>query len=401
MAGGASGGTGGVSTLDGGASCRVGRILERLGKNTVLVGAAMEDSVASSAPFDLRYLYLAGGVFDGSGPCTSCATNCTAKGTSCANSGPGCIWWGCWQWDQEPPGAYVRNFSSTAAGDGQIPMITYYELLQTAGTAEGAAEVAAANDAAIMGRYLADFQFVLEQIGDARAFVHIEPDFWGYAQHVSSDPHATPAAVASASAECAGFENTIAGLGACMIAMVRAHAPNALVGLHASGWGTLIDVLNNTNPSLDVAGEAAKLGAFLEECGATSGDFIVVDPSDRDAAWYEAQGQDRWWDPTNATLPNFTQAFSWATALSESLDLPILWWQVPVGNMSLENTTNRWQDNRLDYFFDHMDELTEAHGFAVAYGAGDGEQTHPSSDDGHLVSRVQAYSDAEGQVACP
>jgi GTPase Era involved in 16S rRNA processing len=31
---------------------------------------------------------------------------------------------------------------------------------------------------------------------------------------------------------------------------------------------------------------------------------VVVDASDRDAAWYETQGQDRWWDETNAALPN-------------------------------------------------------------------------------------------------
>ena len=77
---------------------------------------------------DLRYQYLSGGIFDGTSPCTSCATGCTTSGTSCANT-VGCAWWGCWQYDQDPPGAYVRNFVSTAKSHSQIPMFTYYQIL--------------------------------------------------------------------------------------------------------------------------------------------------------------------------------------------------------------------------------------------------------------------------------
>jgi hypothetical protein len=279
-------------------------------------------------------------------------------------------------------------------------MITYYEELQSSGSAEGTAQVAAVNNAAFLRRYLADFAFMLDQIGTRVAFVHVEPDFWGYAEHVNENPHATPAAVTAANSECASFENSIAGLGQCMIALARLHAPNAKIGLHASGWGTRIDVLQNRNASLDVAAEARKLGTFLVECGAGDGDFIVVDPSDRDAAWYEAQGQDRWWDDTNQTLPNFTQALDWARVLAETIGRPVLWWQVPVGNMSLDDTQNRWRDNRLDYFFDHMDELAASHGAGIAFGAGDGNQTYPGSDDGHLASRVSAYAGARA-LACP
>jgi hypothetical protein len=280
-------------------------------------------------------------------------------------------------------------------------MLTYYEIYQTSGADEGAPEVGAANDAALMTRYLADWAFTLDQIGQSVAFLHIEPDFWGYAEQVNPDPHQIPAAVASASSECAGFEDSIAGLGRCMIAMVRSHAPNALVGLHGSGWGTGYDVLQNTDPSFDVPAEAQKLGAFLAACGAGDGDFVVVDASDRDAAWYDTQGQNRWWDDTNATLPDFTQALSWAKALGDSLSLPVMWWQVPVGNMTLDNTDQHYRDNRLDYFFDHMDEVAAANGFAIAYGAGNGAQTTPETDGGHLVSRMQSYATAGGQPGCP
>lgn len=407
-AGGTGGGAGSAGSAgDGGGdgssgSCLATPLLSSLGKTNVLVGASMDDAVAKQAPFDLRYLYLAGGLFDGATPCTSCASGCTAKGTSCANGGPGCAWWGCWQYDQDPPGAYVRDFLATAKGDGQIPMITYYEELHASGANEGADEVAAANDVAFMTTYLADFRFVLQQIGNEVAFLHVEPDFWGYAEQVNEDPHATPVAVATANpTDCASQENSIAGLGRCMIAMARKYAPNAKVGLHGSGWGTKVDVLANDDAGLDVAAEAQKLGAFLKACGADGGDYVVIDPSDRDAGYYQSIGRDTWWDATNATLPNFHQAFAWAKALGEAVGEPIVWWQVPVGNMSLGDTNQHWKDNRVDYLLTHMDEVAASHGAAVAFGAGAGDQTDPSTDGGNLVAKVQAYASGGGQNACP
>jgi len=383
-------------------SCLSSALLADLGVGHVIVGAAMGDATAAASPFDARYQYIAGGIFDGTAPCASCASGCTAGGQSCANSGPGCAWWGCWQYDQDPPGQFVVGFDGTAKGDGQVPMITYYQVLQASGVNEGGAEVDVMNDAAFLERYLADFRFLIQRIGTAKALVHIEPDFWGYCEQKGPDPHALPAAVKAANpTDCAGQEDSIAGLGRCMIAMVRKYAPAARVGLHASGWGTNMDVLENADPSFDVAGEAQKLGAFLLAAGAGDGDFVVADMSDRDAGWYEQQGRDTWWDETNATLPSFHQAFAWAKAVAEKTGKPIVWWQVPVGNASLPNSGQQWKDNRVDYLLAHMDEVASAHGAAVLFGAGDGVQTTPETDGGNLVAKVKAYAQKGGQPACP
>ena len=356
--------------------------------------------VGKQAPFDLQYKYLAGTLADGAGPCTSCLTGCTSKGEACDNA-HGCGWWGCWQWDQSPPGDYVRGFAKTAATNKAIPMITYYLLLQASGLPEGTSQVAAANDQAFLARYLADWRLVLQSLGTATAFVHIEPDFWGYCEHLNSDPHAIPAAVKGANpTDCAGQENSIAGLGRCMIAMVRKYAPNTRVGLHGSAWGTKMDVLSNKDPKFDVAGEAKKLGLFLKACGAADGDFVAVDASDRDAGFYESQGKNSWWDATNATLPHFHQAFAWAKALAEEVGKPVVWWQVPVGNMAQNNTSTHWKDNRVDYFFAHPDEIAAAHGVAMAFGSGATGQTDPSTDGGNLIAKVKAYAAAGGTPLC-
>lgn len=390
------------------AACASGGLYQDVGWSRLAVGYSGDNAVAAAAPFALRYEYLAGPLFDGPGPCASCASGCTAGGISCANT-VGCGWWGCWQYDQVPPGQYAADFVAQTGLDHEMPMFTYYVLLPASGVIEGVAEATvAAKDAAFMSRYLADWRFLLRRIGTSRAFLHVEPDFWGYAEHAAIDAgtgaHGLPAAVASANpADCAGFEESIAGLGRCMIAMVRKYAPNARVGLHASGWGTKIDVLLNRNVSLDVAGEGMKLGRFLLDCGAALGDFVVADMSDRDAGWYQAQlpPRDTWWDETNAALPDFQQAFAWAKAVSLEVGRPVLWWQIPVGNMSLPNATGAWQDNRVDYLLTHPGEVAASGGFALAFGAGAAGQTTPSSDGGNLVARTNAYAASSGAALCP
>jgi hypothetical protein len=157
----------------------------------------------------------------------------------------------------------------------------------------------------------------------------------------------------------------------------------------------------NTSTSLDVAGEAQKTAAFLVACGADISDYLVVEASDRDAGYYQSVGKNTWWDATNAALPDFHQDFAWLTALAEAANKPLVDWQLPVGNMSLPNQTNAWQDNRVDYFFSHTDELAATHMVAFAFGAGASGQTTPESDDGNLVSKTKAYAAGGGQRLCP
>ncbi|HEX5746099.1 MAG TPA: hypothetical protein VFZ09_07635 [Archangium sp.] len=382
--------------------CLAGPLLSALGKSRVLVGGKMSDAIASQAPFDVRYLYLAGGLFDSAEPCGSCLS-CTAQAHSCSNASGGCAWWGCWQWDQQAPGQYLRDFLQAAAARRQIPMITYYEILHASGAVDGTAEVLRVVDVSLMRRYFNDWRFVLKQIGSSTALLHLEPDFWAYAQFLAVDPRLLPAAVASANpTDCGHLPNSVAGMGRCLISMARKYAPNAKVGLHASAWATKIDAHLNTNPLFDVTVEARKVADFLSLCGAAEGDFVVVEASDRDAQWYEVTtGTRRWWDPSNFNYPSFRQAFTWSKALSERLGKPHLWWQLPVGNMSLPGTWEQWRDNRLDYFFDHPDQVAAAHGFGMVFGAGMEGQTNPSTDGGNFVRRSKAYFSSGGQPVCP
>jgi hypothetical protein len=233
--------------------------------------------------------------------------------------------------------------------------------------------------------------------------LHIEPDFWGYAAQTGADPRTLQAAVRDASStDCADLDDSIAGMVKCMITMARRYAPNAKVGLHASSWGTNIDVLQNRDPSFDVTREGTKLGNWLSAAGAGDGDFVGSDMCDRDADWYRlVGGKNVWFDATNTTLPNFHQAFAWSGAVASAVGRPIIWWQLPVGNSSLPNTTSAWKDNRVDYLFAHPDEVVSSGAVGMAFGAGQSDQTTPSSDGGNLAAKAASHRQLGGVAVCP
>jgi hypothetical protein len=349
-----------------------------MGSSKLMVGAQMADATASGAPFDARYLYLAGGIR----PAGTCTNSCSS---ACGN------WWGCWQDQSLPPGQYalwhMQNAASAtwqSAARPQVPVFTYYEILNSSGAGEGAGEVAAINDAALLTRYLDDWRFLLQKLGSNKAMLHIEPDFWGFVRQVNSDPHQVPAAVKSANAsDCAAQENSATGLARCMIAMVRKYAPNATVGLHASPW------------NYTVSGDGAATGAYMLALGAADGDFVVTDPSDRDAGYYTSIGQNRWWSDTTAAA-----YLAWSKVVSDTVGKPTVMWQIPLGNMAQNNTTNHWQDNRVDYLFAHLTEVAKSGIVALLFGAGESQQTTPETDGGNLISKTTANWQANGTSLC-
>lgn len=390
--GGSSSTGGGGGTASGGGSggaCLAGDFLQSLGRQKLLVGASMTNAIADRAPFSLRYQYLSAGLPPGAGPCSACDAAC------------GQDWWGCWQDTSLPPGAFVRTFVAGAKARNMVPMLTYYLVLVAADWSEGEDELHAMNDAARAARIFNDFRFMLQQVGQEVALIHVEPDFWGYAQQFNADPTALPAKVKAGNpTDCADEPDTFVGLGRCFTKMTRKYAPNAKVGLHASSWATNQDVFHTSDASVDPVAEGGKVGRYLAAV-APDADFIAVDASDRDAGWYQLRGRNTWWDETNTTLPHFRQAFAFTRAVAEAAQKPIIWWQLPVGHAQLDDTFQRYRDNRVNYFFAHPAEVAATHAAGFAFGSGQTEQTNPATDGDHLVGRVQAHVNAGGQAPCP
>lgn len=146
----------------------------------------------SGAAWDMRYLYLAGGV--------------NTNGN-----------WKTWQWDQLPPGQFAIDYMNESANNSYMPVLTWYQLLQSSpasGGNESEKDYNNLNNGSTMNAYFSDFKLLMDK---ARTFgkpviIHVEPDLWGYMQMRNANPNNLNAAVSSSGyGDVAGYPNTLAG----------------------------------------------------------------------------------------------------------------------------------------------------------------------------------------------
>jgi len=326
-------------------------------------------------PIDLHYAYLVGYGDDGGG-------------------------WPNWNTD----GAYVTNFADNADAHGVTPMFTYYQF---------AFELEVDNYGVFtsdrMHQYLLDYVTLYERLAayGGPAVVTIEPDFFGYLENQVRQSgvgvNDMPATLHYGDfTYCDHLPETVAGMTQCLVSLARQLAPQVRVGFHASQWGAWYD---STDPTADAAGAGTEVGEFLITVGAAQTDFVTVETLDRDAGFWEAQAGGGcsitdgprgavYWDPTNATLPNFVHHLDWVHALTAATQLPAVWWQTPLGEPSDQcgGTSGQYRDSRVFYFFSHIDELISAGGAAATFGTGAGEQTTVSSDNDQFKNAATSYS---------
>ena len=313
--------------------------------------------------------------------------------------------WPTWNAD----GSFVTLHAEAAARHGTAMMFSYYVLALDYETGRDSL-----GEAARMRTYLEDVRRMFEllgQVGDP-ALAHFEPDLMGYL-HVRMDdmgttPDAYPARIRHASVpECMALPEVASSLLPCLRAMRDALAPEVRIAVQASSWGAWYDV---TDPDADVEGSGRAIGEFLSAMGASSTDFVVIETLDRDAGFWETSGGMAgmcsttggsrgvvYWDESNATFPNFAQHFRWVSAITTTLGLPALWWQMPFGVPSDTcggpggGSDGRWRDNRVRYFFGHPDEAVAAGGFGMVFGTGAGRQTYVTTDGDQFRDAAAAY----------
>ena len=346
---------------------------------TVFIGGMMSDASANAAPFDVRYAYLH------SQPAPS-SDYYSASRCQAAWSG----WWGCWTGDTTSPGFQVTLSDSRAAQATykgsprpQKMFWTWYSLRDLgdlAGQGDGPGEVVAINRVDLLTRYLNDYRFFLQKIGTSHDMIDLEPDFWGYVRSLGN-PHQVAAQVTGADpTDCGSQENSAAGLARCLVAMAHKYAPNTGVGLHLTCW----DWQTNTSACVK----------DYQALGAQNADFLVTDVSDRDAGWYALPangGRNMFWTDQKAAA-----ALSFYKTMAESAGKPVVLWQIPLGNMAQNNTLNHYQDDKVDWFFSHMDQVAAAHVAGLLFGPGQQEQTTAETDGGNLIAKTIAYRTAGG-----
>jgi hypothetical protein len=322
-------------------------------------GAMNDMRTRNGTAWDFRYQYLSAGV----------------------NTGHG---WATWN---SPAGQFATYYLDDSATNGYIPAFVYYMLLQSngpGGSGESGTDLAHLNSPSTMSAYYADWTLLMQKVGAFKktALIVVEPDLWGYLEqsvtHGSNSAASISASVASsANADAKAYPNNAQGFAWALLHIRDKYAPNAVLALHSSPWGSQIDVASNNDASLNVANVGARDAQFLRTAGLAGNpsgvstfDLVSADIADRDAAQ-----SGNWWDPTNKALPNFSRYLTYASALSSGVGRSLMLWQVPIGNQYYDtenNSPGHTQDNKAQYILGHVADFVRAGIIGILFGPGNG-----------------------------
>ena len=299
------------------------------------------------APFGFRYQYLAGGVNTGSG-------------------------WSTWN----PNGTFASMYVQESWSHGIVPVLTYYMLLQSKpqGGDEAQTDLSHLRDPQVMQAYWSDVRLLLQRVKGAKpVVVHVEPDLWGYLEQ------------ANASALAASFAHQ-------WLSLRNQLAPNVLLAYHMSGWGTKHDIVYEDPPDPTVKRYAALSAAFYRSLHAHF-DIAFEDFSDRDAGYYEkVEGNPKTW----FTPADFHRHLLYGATFVKLTGLRMVAWQIPLGNLQLDDTPGRYRDNRVQWLLGagnrpHLKAYVAAGYAGFLFGGGASGTTSATTDGGYFFARAGAY----------
>jgi hypothetical protein len=284
-----------------------------------------------------------------------------------------------WQ-DWNPGGMFAQIIGKVDMAKGATPMSSVWAI-----TGQGENTFGVLVDDSYMTPYWDAAKLLMTRYAeiDTPAVVHLEPDFWAYAQQKSGgDPSTVPAHLHP---DCKALPKDISGMARCWIKLARDNAPKVVIGLHASEWG---------------GNGGADVGGFLNKLGAAESDIVIIDMLDRDAGCFEDGTLSQckrdgafYLDETNKTSPNYQEKLDFASAVHKTTGKPILWWQLALGVPSDKpgGTPGHFRDNKVHYVFSHIQEFVDAGGVGAAFGTGAADQTDVSTDGGQFDKAVKAY----------
>ena len=307
-----------------------------------------------SVPARYRYHYLSGG----------------------ANTGLG---WTTWA---SGGGSFVTGYVEDSLSQGFVPVFSLYHLQETLPGANAAKEPDRVrinlNDPQAMRAWFADLRLFFTRaaaFGDTAIVLHVEPDLWGYAQRDASgdDLSRVPAQVAATGiADLAGLPDSVAGLAKAVVRLRDAISPNVVLGYQLSMWGTGQDIAYSDPPDGEVDVLATRASAAYASLGANF-DLVFVEYTDRDAAFRTIRDgiSGAWWDSED-----FRRNVRFLTGVTSHIRLPLVMWQVPLGNTlmrAMNNTPGHYQDNKVQWLLgaqrdEHLDAYARAGVAAFLFG---------------------------------
>ena len=367
-------------------------------------------ALRASAPFGLRYHYLAGGVNTGAS----------------------------WQSWATGNGSFVTNFIDDSIANAMIPVFSYYELRQSQpGGGRGdekAAVLTNLANAQTMRAWFEDLKVFFLRAGATGqpVVLQLEPDLWGYVQVArGDDASAVPARVAATGMdELRGLPDTAAGVAQGVQRLRDTYAPQVRLGYPLSIWGTGKDIAVSDEGDEAIDALSARSTRFYRSLG-TAFDVLFTEVADRDAGYaVKRDGRDPrdvWWD-----ADDWKRFERYVADVHADTRLPVAVWQIPLGNTlyrAVNDTPHHYADNRVQWLLGPDDRAPlrplldsgvvallfgsgQADGTCACDAAGDGVTNPPPSgtatrpsidaddDGGYFRARVRAYY-AAGALPLP
>ncbi len=335
----------------------------------------------SKIPFDQAYQYLVGGVNNNSG-------------------------WQSWS----PNSNFPLDYAKKASAQNIAPVFTYYQLLQSNGNCNSCGEsqkdISNLNNKDLMIKYYEDFTVLMKKLGSVSftktPIVQIEPDLSGFVQQATNDstkcygfctgswgyPDILKTVVASTgNKDLNGIPNNYNGFNLALLKLRDKYAPNVKLAITVSPWASGKDIASDKT-KLNEWSLGWKVGNFTRnseknntKLNISKYDYIFTDVADRDAGFYQnIYGDDsKWWDTNNQLFPNFNRWENYINMINQMNNKPIIVWQIPIGNQLMRSENNTWghfQDNKLQYFFDHINELKASGITGLLFGSGNAGSTY-------------------------
>jgi hypothetical protein len=312
-------------------------------------------ALRAHAPLDARYQYLSGGV----------------------NTGEG---WSTWN----PNGTFVSMYVRESIAVHMIPVFTYYQLLQSTpavGGDELHKDLSNLRNRTTMSAYWKDYSLLLRRVraaaGRHLVVVHVEPDLWGYLEQA----HAVPLARRFA---------------ARLISLRHRLAPRVRLAWHLSEWGTGEDP-TYSKPSLSHMRALGLASARFYRSLHARFDLVFNDVTDRDAGFYRViEGNPRTaWGPAD-----FHRHDAYISAFVRRVRVPVVLWQLPLGNSFLNDTWDHFRDNRVQWWLAggpgsaaraHLRATQRAGVIGLLYGGGADGTTSAQTDGGLFYRLAAAY----------
>lgn len=183
------------------------------------------------------------------------------------------------------------------------------------------------------------------------------------------------------------FDNKLSNLPGAIIKTIKYHDPDAFAGILMAYWAwkpeyepsigklTKVGLFQNEQGYIDITAEqCATFCKALLDATPYRGDFIGVEKNGTDQGYWDEK------DNTPDVYDSYAEYLDWDTddmrqwlalskTIGQTVDLPLIGWQIAVGHRGLPNTLNSYRDSFFPHFFDYFQEFLDAGFIGMLAGA--------------------------------